>query len=89
MANKRKGIGKGIWLKEAIKAQGESFVSTAEKLGLSRPDKFTNHSTDKNYLNFESLVEVFALYPTMNARYVFTGEGNPILHMDSSGKENN
>ena len=79
MTSKRKGVAQGKWLKVAIKAQGETFVSTAQKLGIARPQKFTNHATDKSYLSFESLVEVFTLYPTMNARYVFTGEGDPVL----------
>jgi hypothetical protein len=78
MTNKRKGVADGELLKKAIKAQGETFRSTADKMGLVRPDKFTNHATDKSYLNFESIVELLTLYPSMNARYIFTGEGEPV-----------
>ncbi|WP_234733371.1 hypothetical protein [Tellurirhabdus bombi] len=73
--NQRKGITQGRYLEDAIKAQGDSILGAAKKLGLSRAEKFYNHINDKTYLSFESVAELLALYPTLNPTYIFTGKG--------------
>ncbi len=78
MGKGKAGQPPGIWLKKAIKAQGESFTSTAQKLGKSK-DKLDEHSQNKGKLGFDSLVELAKLYPTLNMRYILTGEGSPLL----------
>ena len=79
MSNNRKGVINGVWLKKAVKAQGKTYRQTAEAMGLARADKFTSHTTNKSYLNAESLAQLALLFPTMNMRFVLTGEGSPLL----------
>lgn len=68
----------GKWLKEALAKQGVSVYRLAKELGISR-EKFYRHIGNKTYLSSESLAAIARLYPSMNIRYVLTGEGVPII----------
>lgn len=67
----------GKWLKEALAAQDISVYRLAKEMGYSR-EKFYRHIGNKTYLSSESLAEIATKFPTMNMRYVLTGEGTPI-----------
>jgi plasmid maintenance system antidote protein VapI len=69
---------KGEWLERAFRAQGVSIYRTAKTLAI-RPDKYYNHISGKAHLSAESLAELALLYPTMNIKYILTGEGSPLL----------
>jgi plasmid maintenance system antidote protein VapI len=73
----RKSSIQGKWLKEALAAQEITVYRLAKELGYSR-EKFYRHIGNKTYLSSESLAEIAAKFPTMNMRYVLTGEGAPI-----------
>ncbi|UFH53147.1 helix-turn-helix transcriptional regulator [Spirosoma sp. KNUC1025] len=66
----------GKWLKEALAQQGISVYRLAKELGYSR-EKFYRHINNRTYLSSESLGELARKFPSMNMRYVLTGEGSP------------
>ena len=68
----------GKWLKEALAAQDISVYRLAKEMGYSR-EKFYRHIGNKTYLSSESLAEIATKFPTMNMRYVLTGEGTPMM----------
>lgn len=68
----------GKWLKEALAAQEVSVYRLAKEMGYSR-EKFYRHIGNKTYLSSESLAEIATKFPTMNMRYVLTGEGTPTI----------
>ncbi|GAB3792597.1 hypothetical protein GCM10028819_03080 [Spirosoma humi] len=68
----------GKWLKEALAAQEVSVYRLAKEMGYSR-EKFYRHIGNKTYLSSESLAEIATKFPTMNMRYVLTGEGTPVM----------
>ncbi|GAB4018431.1 helix-turn-helix domain-containing protein [Spirosoma koreense] len=68
----------GKWLKEALAKQEVTVYRLAKELGYSR-EKFYRHVNNKTYLSSESLAEIARKFPSMNMRYVLTGEGSPTL----------
>ncbi|MBD2755926.1 helix-turn-helix domain-containing protein [Spirosoma validum] len=68
----------GKWLREALAKQGVTVYRLAKELGYSR-EKFYRHINNKTYLSSESLAEIARKFPTMNMRFVLTGEGTPTL----------
>lgn len=74
----RKSTIQGKWLKEALAAQDMSVYRLAKELGYSR-EKFYRHIGNKTYLSSESLAEIAGKFPSMNIRYVLTGEGKPVV----------
>lgn len=74
----RKSNIQGKWLKEALAAQDMSVYRLAKELGYSR-EKFYRHIGNKTYLSSESLAELASKFPTMNIRYVLTGEGKSVV----------
>lgn len=74
-----KDIVNGKWLKEAIEAQGTTINAYATGKGQD-PEKYYRHvRSPKSKLNAESLAELAIDFPTLNLRYVLTGEGNPLI----------
>jgi len=74
----KKGDIQGRWLKEALAKQEITVYRLAKELGYSR-EKFYRHIGNKTYLSSESLGEIARKFPSMNMRYVLTGEGSPSL----------
>ncbi|RZM01599.1 MAG: hypothetical protein EOO88_57775 [Pedobacter sp.] len=68
----------GKWLKEALATQDISVYRLAKEMGYSR-EKFYRHIGNKTYLSSESLAEIATKFPSMNMRYVLTGEGTPMM----------
>ncbi len=73
----QKPIIDGRWLKTALDAQRVGVHATARALGHIH-HKYYRHINNHSYLNAQSMVELLLLYPTMNARYILTGEGSPV-----------
>lgn len=77
--SQHKGIVKGEWLKQAIEAQGTTINAYAISKGLD-PEKFYRHvRSPKSKINAESLAELALDFPTLNIRFVLTGQGSPVL----------
>ena len=75
----------GEWLKSAIRAQKDpltgkraTFRSTMTAMGIVNSDLFTEFAGGRAHINLETLAKVARLYPTMNMRFVLTGQGDPI-----------
>ncbi|GAB3994702.1 hypothetical protein GCM10028807_32910 [Spirosoma daeguense] len=79
MTKGKAGEPPGIWLKNAIQAQGKTLKEVSEMMGYVTPSKYDKHSQNKKKIGFDSLAELAHAFPTMNMRYVLTGEGSPIL----------
>lgn len=75
--NVNSGLIHGEWLLIALKAQGESQASAATRLGKAKT-YFTRHIKNRSYLNSESLSELATAFPSMNMRFVLTGQGEPV-----------
>ncbi|WP_420147859.1 helix-turn-helix domain-containing protein [Spirosoma sp.] len=72
----------GKWLKEALAKQDVTVYRLAKELGYSR-EKFYRHIHNKTYLSSESLAEIARKFPSMNMRFVLTGEGGAVLETKS------
>lgn len=77
MSNVNEGRVDGSWLLIAIEAQGETQASAARQIGKRR-DFFNEHIKGGIKLKSESLAMLARAFPTMNMRFVLTGQGDPI-----------
>ena len=69
----------GHWLKVALDAQKVTPYVAAKRMDNSgRADKIYNHISNKFHLSAESIAKLAHAFPTLNVRYVLTGEGSPI-----------
>ena len=78
MGNENTGEINGEWLLLALIALGESQASAAAKMGKGR-GHFTKHLNGSSFLKADSLALLARTFPTLNIRYVLTGEGSPLL----------
>ncbi|MBD2753719.1 hypothetical protein [Spirosoma validum] len=70
---------KGLWLRLAVEAQGDTLQQCATKLGMEYPTTVYSHANSKSFMGAKLLAGLAKVYPTMNLHFVLTGVGNPRL----------